>query len=65
MTSPSMKSAEKKSPEKKRNASESSENQSSDVISDHVEAAPRARLHLNIFAWFRVFRFAGLLVKQG
>lgn len=62
MTSPSMKSAEKKTPEKKRSTSESSEHQSDAAVEPET---PRLQLNLNAFAWMRVFRFANLLVRQG
>lgn len=60
MTSPSMKSAEKKTPEKKRSSSES------DIAPDTADQeTPRLRFDLNAFAWMRVFRFSNLLVRQG
>jgi hypothetical protein len=61
MTSPSMKSAEKKTPEKKpRSSSES------DIAPDTADQeTPRVRFDLNAFAWMRIFRFSNLLVRQG
>lgn len=61
MTSPSMKSAEKKTPEKKRSSSES------DVAPDTAtdQDTPRLRFDFNVFAWMRIFRFSNLLVRQG
>lgn len=62
MTSPSMKSADKKTPEKKsRTASESS-----DHCQDSTSGNQQPRtLDFNAFAWMRVFRFSSLLVRQG
>lgn len=61
MTSPSMKSIEKKTPEKKP-AGSASEGETSP---ENVQDTPRAKLNLNNFAWFRIFRFGNLLCKQG
>lgn len=64
MTSPSMKSAEKKTPEKKRSSSESSEHPAEAA----EQSSPRLNLdnlNLNAFAWMRIFRFSNLLVRQG
>ncbi|CRL04772.1 CLUMA_CG017832, isoform A [Clunio marinus] len=62
MTSPSMKSAEKKTPEKKRTTSESSEHSPTENAEQDTR---RLRLDLNAFAWMRIFTFANLLVRQG
>lgn len=66
MTSPSMKSAEKKTPEKKRSTSESSEHQpDTAAAADQEPPSFLKRLDLNAFAWMRIFRFSNLLVRQG
>lgn len=63
MTSPSMKSTEKKTPEKRRSTSESSE---AAAAAEHVhEEPPKLEGTLNAFAWMRIFRFSTLLVRQG
>lgn len=62
MTSPSMKSAEKKTPEKRRTTSESSEH-AGDTANERE--TPKIESTLNAFAWMRIFRFSSLLVRQG
>lgn len=63
MTSPSMKSTEKKTPEKK--ASTSAEPEQAVQENAEQQQTPLKKLNPNNFAWFRVFRFANLLCKQG
>ena len=63
MTSPSMKSTEKKTPEKK--AATSAEGEHTVQENAEQQQTPLKKLNLNNFAWFRVFRFANLLCKQG
>lgn len=63
MTSPSMKSTEKKTPEKK--PSGSAEAEVAQENATEQQETPRVKLDLNNFAWFRVFRFANLLCKSG
>jgi hypothetical protein len=59
-----MKSTEKKTPEKKP-AGSASEGEASAENAQELQETPRAKLNLNNFAWFRIFRFANLLCKQG
>lgn len=64
MTSPSMKSTDKKTPEKRRNTS--SESSEAAAAAEHVhEEPPKLEGTLNAFAWMRIFRFSTLLVRQG
>lgn len=62
MTSPSMKSTEKKTPEKKASECEQS---AQEAVAVEQSETPLKKLNLNNYAWFRVFRFANLLCKQG
>ena len=62
MTSPSMKSTEKKTPEKKAGGPAT---EAEAAPESAQEESPRAKLNLNNFAWFRIFRFGNLLCKQG
>ncbi|KAG5684132.1 hypothetical protein PVAND_013373 [Polypedilum vanderplanki] len=67
MTSPSMKSAEKKTPEKKASAQVSESEQPTEGNSAEQQRpakTPLEKLNLKNYAWFRVFRFANLLCKQ-
>jgi hypothetical protein len=67
MTSPSMKSAEKKTPEKKasRQVSECEQSGEAAAAEQRPAKTPMEKLNPNNYAWFRVFRFANLLCKQG
>lgn len=56
MTSPSMKSTEKKTPEKKPLGSAEGDNNPQETAAE--QEAPGMKLCLNNFAWFRVFNFA-------
>jgi hypothetical protein len=59
-----MKSADKKTPEKKATPpAPETEHQAQEA--GETQQAPRLKLDLNSFAWFRIFRFANLLCKQG
>lgn len=62
MTSPSMKSTEKKTPEKKAASAEPEQTAQENA---EQQATPLKKLNLNNYAWFRIFRFANLLCKQG
>lgn len=58
-----MKSTEKKTPEKKATSTADVE-QTGQENAEQQQTALK-KLNLNNFAWFRVFRFANLLCKQG
>jgi hypothetical protein len=61
MTSPSIKSGDKKSPEKRSTAAaeESQQPQQQEV------STLRAMYNKNFFGWMRVFRLSNLMVRQG
>lgn len=61
MTSPSMKSIDKKTPEKKAPGTEGEVHQESTA---EQQETPGMKLNLNNFAWWRVFTFARSLCKS-
>jgi hypothetical protein len=62
MTSPSIKSGDKKSPEKRSGAAAEEEAQQPPLPE---ESAIRSFYNKNFFGWCRVFRLSSLMVKQG
>jgi hypothetical protein len=63
MTSPSIKSGDKKSPEKRSGAGNAEEETQQPPLPE--ESAIRSFYNKNFFGWCRVFRLSSMMVKQG